>query len=229
MPTIKIQTELLCSTFTGIKQPFITVTDSMGQEFGWDTAKMACLCSRASQALDERLEARDWIQLKAHSLTCLAVDDSTQLGAWLLSTWPLHVVSLCGGFRLSHRKVAGFQSWTSCERKPGVNCIACCNLASTCRFQFVGTSQACPDSRDWERDSTPWWGVAKFWKRMWDLNYCCRQFLKLQTATHFSLWILSVISSLNYYKLYEMFIFVFLCTVLSKTLHTIGLQNMFVG
>lgn len=67
----------------------------MGQEFGWDTAEMACPCSRESQDLDERLEARGWIHLKAHSLTRLAVDAGTQLRAQFLSTWPLHVVSLC--------------------------------------------------------------------------------------------------------------------------------------
>lgn len=47
---VKTQTELLCSSFSGIKHPLIMLTDAVGQDSGWGTAGVVCPCSTVSGA-----------------------------------------------------------------------------------------------------------------------------------------------------------------------------------
>lgn len=90
-PTIYEDADRICSSFSAIKQPFITLSDSVDQEFGWDTAGMAWLCSIVFGTWDQRLWARGWI----HSPSCMAVETGYQRRGSALPMWRLHVGSPC--------------------------------------------------------------------------------------------------------------------------------------
>lgn len=51
---------------SAVKQPFIMLVDSVGQEFRLGTAWKACLCSRTSGPQLEHSQAGGWNQLKTH-------------------------------------------------------------------------------------------------------------------------------------------------------------------
>lgn len=125
------------------------------------------------------------------------------LSQWGLSSCPHGPTmwSLCvRRFRLSHSKLAGFQSQPperERESPVGTKLSFLTQLQKFCCSQLAEASHACPGSRGRKSNSASW-QVAKFWQGMWDQKDCYNIFGKYRKPYTFSLWFLSCVCSLFY-------------------------------